>query len=140
MLAAHYNLELIEEQLKLVEQAETEHKESAAPQVEPASGATQSSSAALPSSSATAATTAESTQQNTAASAAAQTTPAQMLNNPAPSAQLSEQNALPTQRPDALQTEPPLHLESWLEQIPDNPSELLRRKFWYEQSQQESAP
>ena len=140
MLAAHYNLELIEEQLKLVEQAETEHKESAAPQVEPASGATQSSRAALPSSSATAAPTAESTQQNTAASAAAQTTPAQMLNNPAPSAQLSEQNALPTQRSDALQTEPPLHLESWLEQIPDNPSELLRRKFWYEQSQQESAP
>ncbi len=26
-------------------------------------------------------------------------------------------------------------LEQWLRQIPDNPSELLRRKFWYEQQQ-----
>ena len=26
-------------------------------------------------------------------------------------------------------------LEQWLRQIPDNPGELLRRKFWYEQQQ-----
>lgn len=26
-------------------------------------------------------------------------------------------------------------LEQWLQQIPDNPGELLRRKFWYEQQQ-----
>ena len=32
-------------------------------------------------------------------------------------------------------------LEQWLRQIPDDPSELLRRKFWYEQQQrQENAP
>ena len=29
----------------------------------------------------------------------------------------------------------PLQLEQWLQQIPDNPGELLRRKFWYEQQQ-----
>ena len=26
-------------------------------------------------------------------------------------------------------------LEQWLRQIPDNPAQLLRRKFWYEQQQ-----
>ena len=26
-------------------------------------------------------------------------------------------------------------LEQWLQEIPDNPGELLRRKFWYEQQQ-----
>ncbi|MGE6473316.1 hypothetical protein [Serratia proteamaculans] len=26
-------------------------------------------------------------------------------------------------------------LEQWLRKIPDNPGELLRRKFWYEQQQ-----
>jgi Ca-activated chloride channel family protein len=32
-------------------------------------------------------------------------------------------------------------LEQWLRQIPDNPAELLRRKFWYEQQQrQEISP
>ncbi|MFC6339856.1 tetratricopeptide repeat protein [Pseudomonas sp. CCM 7891] len=49
---------------------------------------------------------------------------------------------------DEQTTTPPLHgantsldgehrqaLEQWLRQIPDNPGELLRRKFWYEQQQ-----
>ena len=31
-------------------------------------------------------------------------------------------------------------LEQWLKQIPDNPSELLRRKFWYEQQQHQDTP
>lgn len=30
-------------------------------------------------------------------------------------------------------------LEQWLRQIPDDPGELLRRKFWYEQRQQQEA-
>lgn len=34
----------------------------------------------------------------------------------------------------------PIQLESWLEQIPDNPSELLQRKFLYEHSMQEATP
>jgi Ca-activated chloride channel family protein len=31
-------------------------------------------------------------------------------------------------------------LEQWLRQIPDHPSELLRRKFWYEQQQRQDKP
>lgn len=31
-------------------------------------------------------------------------------------------------------------LEQWLKQIPDNPGELLRRKFWYEQQQHQDTP
>ncbi|SDR80212.1 VWA domain-containing protein [Pseudomonas oryzae] len=31
-------------------------------------------------------------------------------------------------------------LEQWLRQIPDNPAELLRRKFWYEQQRRQEAP
>lgn len=31
-------------------------------------------------------------------------------------------------------------LEQWLRQIPDDPGELLRRKFWYEQQQRQEQP
>jgi Ca-activated chloride channel family protein len=31
-------------------------------------------------------------------------------------------------------------LEQWLRQIPDDPGELLRRKFWYEQQQRQEKP
>ncbi|HEY6612100.1 MAG TPA: VWA domain-containing protein, partial [Pseudomonas sp.] len=31
-------------------------------------------------------------------------------------------------------------LEQWLRQIPDDPAELLRRKFWYEQQQRQENP
>ncbi|WP_296249560.1 VWA domain-containing protein [Pseudomonas sp. UBA4194] len=48
-----------------------------------------------------------------------------------------EQTTRPPQRPaDAnLNAEQRQALEQWLRQIPDDPSELLRRKFWYEQQQ-----
>lgn len=36
--------------------------------------------------------------------------------------------------------EPAVELERWLEQIPDDPSQLLKRKFWYEQQRQEMRP
>lgn len=41
----------------------------------------------------------------------------------------------PPQRPDSsnLDAEQRQALEQWLREIPDNPAELLRRKFWYEQ-------
>lgn len=41
----------------------------------------------------------------------------------------------PPQRPvsTSLDTEQRQALEQWLREIPDNPAELLRRKFWYEQ-------
>ncbi len=31
-------------------------------------------------------------------------------------------------------------LEQWLRQIPDDPAELLRRKFWYEQQRRQETP
>lgn len=57
-----------------------------------------------------------------------------------PGSQLpDEQTTRPPERPaDApLNAEQRLALEQWLRQIPDDPSELLRRKFWYEQQQRQ---
>lgn len=44
------------------------------------------------------------------------------------------------QQPTPAPPESPILLENWLEQIPDNPSELLKRKFLYEYNMQEVAP
>ncbi|MHA3735417.1 tetratricopeptide repeat protein [Pseudomonas sp. Eth.TT006] len=46
-------------------------------------------------------------------------------------------DTVPTLRPseDNLEAEQRQALEQWLGKIPDNPGELLRRKFWYEQQQ-----
>lgn len=45
------------------------------------------------------------------------------------------------QAEDSLDGERRQALEQWLRQIPDDPGELLRRKFWYEQQQrQEQTP
>jgi len=41
----------------------------------------------------------------------------------------------PRPAPGSLSAEQSQALEQWLRQIPDDPSELLRRKFWYEQQQ-----
>lgn len=48
-----------------------------------------------------------------------------------------ESTTRPPQRPtgNTLDAEQRQALEQWLRQIPDNPSQLLRRKFWYEQQQ-----
>ncbi|AIG00843.1 putative transmembrane protein [Pseudomonas fluorescens] len=59
-------------------------------------------------------------------------------NNEVPGSELGdEQTTTPPLRPtDAnLDDEHRQALEQWLRQIPDNPGELLRRKFWYEQQQ-----
>jgi Ca-activated chloride channel family protein len=58
--------------------------------------------------------------------------------NDVPGSQLGDEN---TTRPPikpadtALDGERRQALEQWLRQIPDDPGELLRRKFWYEQQQ-----
>ncbi|KAF1051037.1 MAG: hypothetical protein GAK43_02582 [Stenotrophomonas maltophilia] len=44
-----------------------------------------------------------------------------------------------TAAPDHLNDERRQALEQWLRQIPDEPSELLRRKFWYQQQQRQEA-
>lgn len=53
---------------------------------------------------------------------------------------ISKHSSVSVLQPTPAPSESPIHLESWLEQIPDNPSELLKRKFWYEYNMQEAAP
>ncbi|MNO53956.1 hypothetical protein D3C76_444140 [compost metagenome] len=54
-------------------------------------------------------------------------------------AQPSDSPAAPTPA-GRLSDERRQALEQWLRQIPDNPSELLRRKFWYQQQQRQENP
>lgn len=53
-----------------------------------------------------------------------------------------EDTTRPPQRPtdSSLDAEQRQALEQWLRQIPDNPSQLLRRKFWYEQQLHQESP
>lgn len=65
-------------------------------------------------------------------------TPPVAGNNEVPGSELGdEQTTTPPLRPTEsnLDEEHRQALEQWLRQIPDNPGELLRRKFWYEQQQ-----
>ncbi|KQZ81733.1 MULTISPECIES: VWA domain-containing protein [unclassified Pseudomonas] len=58
--------------------------------------------------------------------------------NEVPGSELGdEQHTTPPMRPasDSIEGEQQQALEQWLRQIPDDPAELLRRKFWYEQQQ-----
>lgn len=58
--------------------------------------------------------------------------------NDVPGSELGdEQTTTPPLRPTdtSLDGERRQALEQWLQEIPDNPGELLRRKFWYEQQQ-----
>ena len=58
--------------------------------------------------------------------------------NEVPGSELGdEQSTTPPRRPanDSLEGEQAQALEQWLRKIPDDPGELLRRKFWYEQQQ-----
>jgi Ca-activated chloride channel family protein len=66
------------------------------------------------------------------------TTPPKPGGNEVPGSELAdEQSTKPPPRPtsDTLQGEQLQALEQWLRKIPDDPGELLRRKFWYEQQQ-----
>ncbi|MBD8151220.1 tetratricopeptide repeat protein [Pseudomonas fluorescens] len=58
--------------------------------------------------------------------------------NDVPGSELGDEHTTtPPLRPAeaSLEGEHRQALEQWLQQIPDNPGELLRRKFWYEQQQ-----
>jgi len=62
----------------------------------------------------------------------------QTVGNEVPGSELGdEQTTTPPLRPSeaSLDGEHRQALEQWLQEIPDNPGELLRRKFWYEQQQ-----
>jgi len=65
-------------------------------------------------------------------------TPPRPGSNEVPGSELGdEQHTTPPMRPanDSIEGEQQQALEQWLRQIPDDPGELLRRKFWYEQQQ-----
>lgn len=67
-----------------------------------------------------------------------ETTPPRPGSNEVPGSELGdEQSTTPPLRPadDAIDGEQRQALEQWLRKIPDDPGELLRRKFWYEQQQ-----
>jgi Ca-activated chloride channel family protein len=68
------------------------------------------------------------------------TTPPQPGANEVPGSELGdEQSTTPPRRPasDMIEGEQRQALEQWLRTIPDDPGELLRRKFWYEQQHQD---
>lgn len=73
----------------------------------------------------------------TSASNSQQTQPAAATRKPDnPQQGNANDNAAATPLP-ALDAEQQQALEQWLRQIPDEPGELLRRKFWYQQQQRQ---
>ena len=135
MLAAQYNLAFIEEYLTASQTKATE-TESSDSQEQLADSLANPLSTTTP---ATSATASESSEGNEDLAETANTDSTQALNTQHSAEQLSQPEQ-PTAQSQSLSTQQPVHLESWLEQIPDNPSELLKRKFWYEQNMQEAAP
>ena len=112
-----------------VEPDKTEGHETGTPQEPPPGAATQQSNSGEPKSDAQ--TTAPDAEQS-------DTTPARPGTNEVPGSELGdEQSTTPPLRPasDTIDGEQRQALEQWLRKIPDDPGELLRRKFWYEQQQ-----
>ena len=112
-----------------VEPDNTEGDETGTPQEPPPGAAAQPSNSGEPESDAQ--TTPPDAQQS-------ETTPARPGTNEVPGSELGdEQSTTPPLRPasDAIDGEQRQALEQWLRKIPDDPGELLRRKFWYEQQQ-----
>ncbi|GAB6402832.1 vWA domain-containing protein [Pseudomonas sp. MHK4] len=96
---------------------------------------TPPSTAAQPSTTGEPQTAGEPTQAATEPSA---TTPPRPGANEVPGSELGDEQHTIAPMPPAsasLDAEQQQALEQWLRQIPDDPGELLRRKFWYEQQQ-----
>ena len=139
MLAAKYNIAIIEEYLA-APAAQTTKDNTTSPEKESAAGSTNPLATTAPASTAAIATTSQS-QEAPGTTAETPNTELQSTADSKSSSELNLQDEQPAS--PSIHAEPtaqPIHLESWLEQIPDNPSELLKRKFWYEQSMQEVAP
>ena len=113
--------------------AELDKASSEEPQTPPQES--PSSAAAQPSSTGEPKTEGEDAQSTTEQQPAR---PARPGSNEVPGSELGdEQHTTPPMRPanDSIEGEQQQALEQWLRQIPDDPGELLRRKFWYEQQQ-----
>ena len=101
----------------------------ASPQEPPPGAATQPSGDGAPQTDA---------QQATADTGKPSATPPKSGTNEVPGSELGdEQHTRPPLRPAtaSIDGEQRQALEQWLRKIPDDPGELLRRKFWYEQQQ-----
>ncbi|BAU75204.1 VWA domain-containing protein [Metapseudomonas furukawaii] len=61
-------------------------------------------------------------------------------NDPGGTEEASPSEPLQSARTEPQGDERRQALEQWLRQIPDDPAELLRRKFWYEQQQRQEDP
>ena len=140
LLVAQYNLQQVTEQLAVEQPSDTasEHLTDE-PLDAPLSAADTVSSTNLTTPSATAQLSDENEPPNHSLSTAPQpVTPPlaqqESFNGPE-SVTIIPQQAVQPDHPTQ-----PIQLESWLEQIPDNPSELLQRKFLYEHSMQEATP
>lgn len=136
MLAAQYNLTFIEEHLAAIQAQAIAKPTPKATETTDSSVSSASAAAASAIAVADAAHNDQDGQTEATTADSAQASPMAHAEEQSNQQQPSEQQdpTLPTS------TEQPLHLESWLEQIPDNPSELLKRKFWYEQTMQETQP
>ena len=136
MLAAQYNLTFIEEHLAAIQAQAIAKPTPKATETTDSSVSSASAAAASAIAVADAAHNDQDGQTEATTADSAQASPMAHAEEQSNQQQPSEQQdpTLPTS------TEQPLHLESWLAQIPDNPSELLKRKFWYEQTMQETQP
>ena len=138
--AAAQNKALVEQILEQQRaQAQAEAEKTPEPPPAPAESQTPLSTSAQGASS----TTGQNEDNNSATSPTTEAPPDEPLN---PGAEADnepgdEQTTRPP-APAANQTDEEQRqaLEQWLRQIPDNPSELLRRKFWYEQQQHQDTP
>ena len=142
--AAAQNKALVEQILEQQRaQAQAEAEKTPEPPPAPAESQTPLSTSAQGASS----TTGQNEDNNSATSPTTEAPPDEPL-NPGAEAEAEADN----EPGDEQTTRPPVPaanqtdeeqrqaLEQWLRQIPDNPSELLRRKFWYEQQQHQDTP
>lgn len=130
MLAAQFNLAVIEDALNNKQDSDTSTEQTVS-KPEPSASGTSDPFAAAAEDSAQADDSSSQAAVDTASATVPSATQAEQ--------DLAKQQQAPLPQPSAESklAEPPVHLESWLEQIPDNPSELLKRKFWYEHNMQE---
>ncbi len=134
MLAAQFNLTVIEDALQ--------NKQDSTPNNGESAGTAEPSTSDASDPLATTTTEDSAKTQGKPAQAVIDTVSAPVSNTLQGQQNLAEQQQAPLEQAwhDSTLAEPAIHLESWLEQIPDNPSELLKRKFWYEHNMQEAAP
>lgn len=134
LLAAQYNHRQVAE-LLAAQSSNSPNPQQDAPAT-PALPTAELSSATAPGH--TAVTAAAQSEDSSSIEPAAAVPPAPNEHNPARATE--EHSSAPVSASPPAQQEHSVQLESWLEQIPDQPSELLKRKFQYEQRMQEVTP